>query len=378
MPAHKSSAGPLALAYALLIVYASLYPFEAWRAQGLAPWAYLTSPWPRYWTAFDLISNLLGYGPLGFLLTVAGLRREHPLRPRAAWLRACLWGLILSALMEGIQTYLPSRVASNLDFALNAAGSALGGGVAIGLHSTGLLALWGRVRQRWFLEESHVVLALLALWPFALLPPAAIPLGLGQVLERVEGGLARFLADTPFLNWLPVRQMELQPLVPLAECVCVALGLLGPVLLSFSVARQLGHRVAMLTGAPLLALAGCGLSAALTWGPTHAWTWLSPPVSAGLLLGSLVAGACVFLSRRACVVLTLLSLALGLSLINQASASPYFAQTLQHWEQGRFVRFHGITQWLAWLWPYAALAYCVSKLSRRESAPSSLLESRHV
>jgi hypothetical protein len=34
MPHHKTSAWPLALVYAGLIVYASLYPFAYWRDQG--------------------------------------------------------------------------------------------------------------------------------------------------------------------------------------------------------------------------------------------------------------------------------------------------------------------------------------------------------
>ena len=33
----KTTAWPLALVYAALIVFASLFPFEGWRAQGLAP-----------------------------------------------------------------------------------------------------------------------------------------------------------------------------------------------------------------------------------------------------------------------------------------------------------------------------------------------------
>ena len=36
---HKSAALPLALLYAALIVYASLYPFTGWRDVGVAPWA---------------------------------------------------------------------------------------------------------------------------------------------------------------------------------------------------------------------------------------------------------------------------------------------------------------------------------------------------
>src|SRR6218665_3381665 len=34
---RQSSAGPLALSYAALIVFASLFPFEGWRAQGIDP-----------------------------------------------------------------------------------------------------------------------------------------------------------------------------------------------------------------------------------------------------------------------------------------------------------------------------------------------------
>ena len=51
---------------------------------------------------------------------------------------------------------------------------------------------------------------------------------------------------------------------------------------------------------------------------------------------------------------------LHLSRVNQAPASAYFADTLQAWEQGRFIRFNGVAQWLGWLWPYAALVYVLS------------------
>jgi hypothetical protein len=58
-------------------------------------------------------------------------------------------------------------------------------------------------------------------------------------------------------------------------------------------------------------------------------------------------------------------LVLQLSLLNQAPESAYFAQTLATWEQGRFIRFHGLAQWLGWVWPFAVLAYVVAALSRR-------------
>jgi hypothetical protein len=60
----------------------------------------------------------------------------------------------------------------------------------------------------------------------------------------------------------------------------------------------------------------------------------------------------------------LLSLAVSLSLLNRAPVSPYFAQSLQVWEQGQFIRFHGLSQWLGWLWPFAALWLGVRALAR--------------
>ena len=57
--------------YTLLIVYGSLYPFSGWRSLGIGPFAYLTDPLPQYLTAFDVITNVLGYMPFGALAVLA-------------------------------------------------------------------------------------------------------------------------------------------------------------------------------------------------------------------------------------------------------------------------------------------------------------------
>ena len=44
-----------------------------------------------------------------------------------------------------------------------------------------------------------------------------------------------------------------------------------------------------------------------------------------------------------------------------------YKRQLQAWEQGRFIRFYGLGQWLGWLWPYAALMYVVLHVSRRDT-----------
>ena len=63
---RRTLARPSAWLFAVLVVYASLYPFEGWRAQGAHPLAFLVAPPPRYWLRFDVFSNLVGYAHWGF------------------------------------------------------------------------------------------------------------------------------------------------------------------------------------------------------------------------------------------------------------------------------------------------------------------------
>ena len=207
---------------------------------------------------------------------------------------------------------------------------------------------------------------LLALWPLALLFPAAVPFGLGQVLERLEAALAELLADTPFLQWLPQREVALDPLSPGGELLCVTLGLLIPCLLGYCVIRSAGRRALFALGVVAVGVVLTALSFALSWGPVHAWKWMGEPARVGVWGALALALLLVTLPRRACAAVLLLALAWHLALLNQAPTSAYFAQTLQIWEQGRFIRFYGLGQWLGWLWPYAALLYVLVRASRRE------------
>ena len=171
-------AWPLALAYAALIVFASLFPFEDWRAQGIAPWEFLFAPLPPpYWTGFDIGINIAGYAPLGFLLTLGWLRREGTRPTLALTLAVALVGALLSLGMEFLQIYLPQRVPSNLDGLLNTAGTWLGALLAWLLQRLGVLERWSRWRARWFSARARGPLVLLMLWPAALLFPAALPFG---------------------------------------------------------------------------------------------------------------------------------------------------------------------------------------------------------
>ena len=358
---QKTSAWPLSQMCVALIVYASLYPFDQWRDQGIEPWSFLTAPWPKYWTGFDVAANVLGYAPLGFFLTLSAMRMGW-----RGWvvLSSTLAAGLLSFVLEGLQSYLPARVPSQADFLLNTAGAGLGASVASALEKLGWLYRWGQFKKRWFVRDAHMGLVLLVLWPVALLFPVAVPLGLGQVWERVEDGLTAAFEATPFEDWIPLRGFELEPLLPGAELMCVVLGLLIPCLLGFSLLRQAWQRGVFLLLVCALALTMSGLSAALSYGPSHAWTWLNLPVMLGLGLGFVVALVFVAASGRTCLAFLMLALLVQQSVLNQSPESAYFEQTLQTWEQGRFIRFHGLVQWLGWLWPYAALLFALVRVSQ--------------
>ncbi|AVP56682.1 VanZ family protein [Pulveribacter suum] len=362
---HKTSAWPLALIYGALIVFASLFPFEGWRGQGVSPWVFLTARIPPpYWTWFDVNINVAGYAPLGFLLALACMRSGWP---RVAVPLAALSGALLSLSMEYLQIFLPRRVPSNMDLALNAAGALAGALVAALLERLGAIARWSRFRERWFTPQARGALVLLALWPWALLFPAALPFGLGQMWQRLQDALAELLEGTPFLDWLPLREAALEPLSRGSELLAVALGLLIPCLLGYCVVRSLPRRATFTLATAAVGVGVTALSAGLSWGPAHAWEWLTPGARAGVVLGLLLALALLAVPRRACAALLLVVLVLHLGLLNDAPADAYFTQTLQAWEQGRFIRFYGLGQWLDWLWPYATLVYVLLQVSRREA-----------
>jgi uncharacterized membrane protein len=179
--------------------------------------------------------------------------------------------------------------------------------------------------------------------------------------------LAAQLVDTPFLEWLPLRETELEPLVPGAEMLCVLLGLLIPCLLGFCVIRARIRRALFVLMAVGVGSAATALSAALSWGPVHAWAWLGSPVQVGMVMALLLALGLTLVPWRTSAALLLLSLGIYLSLLNQAPESAYFSQTLHAWEQGRFIRFHGLAQWLGWMWPYATLLYVLSLIWQRDA-----------
>ena len=366
---HRSSAVPLAWLYAALIVYASLYPFAGWRVPGAGPLDFLIVG-SRYWTRFDLISNLLGYLPIGFLLFVA-LVRSGRRAGTAAW-TALVGATMLSFTLELLQNYLPNRVSSNIDLLLNACGAALGVGIGLALDVRGGIERWQLMRDRWFVARSAGGLALLLLWPIGLLFPTAVPFGLGQVLGRIQPLLNELLEGTVVEAWsarLPdatARAAEGVTLSAASELSIIVLGLLAPCLVAFTIAVPGWRRTALVVGAGALGVVATTLSTALNFGPSHALAWTTAQSVQGVLVGLAAAALLSLVPRRVAAGFGLITLTALVMLVARAPADPYFAQSLQAWEQGRFIRFHGAAQWVGWIWPYAAICYLLARLARRD------------
>lgn len=369
---HRSTALPLALAFAALVVYASLYPFSGWRWPPALDGSQLLSlPWPPWRDRFDELANLFGYLPLGALLFGAVLRQGGRAVP--ALIVAVLLSAGLSFAVEVAQNFLPTRVPSLKDCAYNIVGATAGASLVALLRALGWGDRWQMLRARWFTRGGAGALALLMLWPVGLLFPTPVPLGLGQV-----GGQARALVDAAFAGtpwaadvaaWLgePIDARRLPALSRAHESLAIALGLAAPCLVVFAATRPGWHRLSLLVIAGTMAVAVSTLSTALNFGPAHALAWWSPPTARALALGALLVLLAVRAGPRLAAGLGLAALAALVVLVAQAPTDPYYAASLQGWEQGQFIRFHGLAQWVGWLWPYVAMAWLMTRLGQRGS-----------
>ena len=355
--------------FSLLIVYGSLYPFSGWRSLGIGPFAYLTDPMPQYLTAFDVVTNVLGYMPFGALAVLA-LYPQY--RGAAAVSIALLGGTLLSGAMEAVQTYLPTRVSSNLDLVANALGALLG--AALTAPATSMLLDRGalrRLRFLWFERDAAYVLGLSALWPFATIFPTPFLFGLGDLPSAQWMRLDPAVQDT-LLAWTPLAwhvaswPERFGALFPddTWEALITALNLFAAMVLATLPMRVRAPRVRILLA---LLAATLGAKAGASFLQSRAgltFDWATDGALSGLLFGSLAALVCLRCPRAWRAALAGLALIVALVLVNLLPVNPYFDIVLADWRQGRYLHFNGLAHWLAWAWPYAALGWLASTAER--------------
>ncbi|MDH4276284.1 MAG: VanZ family protein, partial [Gammaproteobacteria bacterium] len=161
----------LTFIYMVLVVYGSLYPWKGWTWPADAHWWGLIEGQTRYVSTNDITLNILLYIPIGLTLYWS-IRERTEVFAAAGW--SLLAGFALSGCMEFTQLFLPSRIASFRDLALNGLGTLIGITIA---WATGPSTRLGQRllewRQRGFMlgRFTDFGLFVLAVWMFAQLSP---------------------------------------------------------------------------------------------------------------------------------------------------------------------------------------------------------------
>lgn len=331
----------IALSYALLIIYASLYPLSGWRDSGVPLFDFLGGGWPRYFTSFDLFINVLGYVPLGMFSYAALQSKPASVSVRNAWSIACVFGLLLATGLETLQNFLPSRIPSNIDVICNALGALLGASLARWLQPRLLdVGYLGHARQRLFMPQADAGLMLLALWLLTQLEPNTLLFGTGDVRRLIELPAAQSFNPDGFRS---------------IEATVVGAATLAVGLLAAQLPRQ--PRFSFLALTLAMGLLVKTISLALVTQPSLALAWATEGSLMGLSLGLIL----LWLARRlvpaAQSALAAVSLLVATVMVNLAPDNPYLDQMQQVWNPGQFLNFHGLTQFTASLWPFLALPW---------------------
>ncbi|HEX7606533.1 MAG TPA: VanZ family protein [Usitatibacter sp.] len=340
--------GSLAV-WALLIAYASLYPFVQLRLPSMeAALGYFSRP--RYVTAFDVTVNVLAYAPLGTLACLYFRQADATAR---AILKAAACCAAFSFAMEFLQLFVVGRVASMYDTLANAAGALWGALVFADPFYSLVTRPLGERRERFIVAGAwgDAGLALVMLWMIAQLNPALPFFGAGNIV-----GAGADPGDLVALQW-----------------AAVAASIWGFGLFVSSLLR--GEHGALRTTLVLLSVALWLKFVAATFmlQPHFAEEWLS----VGRVLGLIAGIAMLVPSRRfgrALRIYLALMLVLAGALFSKivGSYSPLddFLR-LFRWPYGQLASFATLTRFIHEAWPFMALVFLIALFLRvrREAMP---------
>ena len=174
------------LAYTLLLIYGTLFPLQEWDWNAGNLQTYLAMQWPRYFGTGDLIVNVLVFMPFGLLLARILYRRMGLL---SSILLTTLLGTLLSASVEYLQMFLPGRVSSPMDIALNGSGSLIGACLQGIMRTEGVFGRYLLARRQcWFVpgRQADLGILVLALWVLSQLSPLVPSFDLGLLKDGLR------------------------------------------------------------------------------------------------------------------------------------------------------------------------------------------------
>jgi VanZ family protein len=336
----------LSFCYALLILYVSLTPFDFDFHNGVAVGDWISAPSPRFITVFDVSVNVLAYIPLGFLIVFATFPRW---RNFLALGIALLSTALLAFIVESLQTWIPTRIPSLMDWWANILGGLLGGLLAIPLGPHWLSGSVLRHRlDRWF-GSNWFACVLLLVFPWSQIYPQSSWLGTGAwgntIFSSIDWG-------TKVINYVA------------QEAIITALFWLGTSLLLSLGMRSQAPQWRILNALLGLTILIKIIFSSLQFGFAYSLLWLTAGAIWGMIIASLLLRWALHLDAGVKFWLALSSLLMSTIAINLLPDNPYFVLMMRHWQQGRLIHFNELMQWVSLLWLPLALIWLIrNKLS---------------
>ena len=329
-----------------LIVYASLYPFTGWTDTGVPAFAYLTAPLPRYWLGGEVLANVFVYAPFGALIVWA----VYPVvRGWRALLLTSLIGGALSAAIEALQTFLPSRIASNVDLSANLGGTVLGATIGVltahALIDASALVQW---RVRWFSRDARTALLLAGLWVLLQVPRQPMLFATGDMSILVGDWFAPAVEMMRSL-WTPTLSQRV-----VAEHLCTGAAVTAVGLLITHRARPVNPRGLLVWVLVMAALACKAVLQPLANPGTWPFAWVTAGAISGLLLGGAMATLLAYTPRNWQRAVAMLALVVQLLIINLVPAEEYFDASRSIGRTG-WLHLESLILGLSAIWPLAAL-----------------------
>jgi VanZ family protein len=325
-----------AVVWAMLIAYASLYPFYPLRPPPPEAVGNFFLK-PRYLVAADIAWNVLAYVPLG---TLACLYFRQAGEGGRAILKTVGLAAAFSFLMEAAQLFVPTRVASIYDVFANAGGALLGALVfADPIYSVATRPL-GELRSRVIIPGAwgDAGLVLLMLWLISQLNPALPFFGAGNIGGEAGG-------DADILNGFAVGLSICGFGLFVSAIVAGTQGSLRATLVLLSIALWLKFA-----------------AASVMLQPHFSEDWVSSARVLGIVGGILLFVPLRRLARPGRIYLGLVMILAGALFSKIFGAYSPLDEFLRlfRWPYGQLASFASLTRFLHEAWPFAAVAFLVA------------------
>ncbi len=324
----------------------------------------------RYITRWDIWINVCGYIPYGALW----VWRLHPkINNVVAVCIATFLGSLLSFCLESLQTWVPIRIPSQLDWYTNTAGAFMGSMIALIFppHVLSKSHIVMFYRKHFYLKSSFAIV-LCFLWAMAIIFPQPYWFGLGSWVANInDNSFLSYILQYYQSIWLSIYNVfNIQLLLPednfnensLAHIIITPLviifnvsGMLLAITLTMKT-KQLRFCICVISVLYLLKI--------ISWGLYLSVLDLTIPreVWVGLLISMLILIMLQFARTMFKAAWAIIFLIFGLFFSNILPHNLYHEAILDTWENSPYFHMIGLFKWIGLLLPWLAIIWVLYQI----------------